>query len=37
MDIKMEQELLSIDQYLLLLVFLDLCKAYDTLDRSQLL
>ena len=37
MDIKMAQELASIDQDPLLLVFLDLRKAYDTLDCGRIL
>ena len=32
--LKLAQELASIDQYPLFLVFLDLRKAYDTQDRS---
>ena len=37
MDITMSQELVSIDQDPLLLVFLELRKVYDTLDRRFLL
>ena len=37
MDIKMAQELASIDQEPLFLVFLDLRKAYDTLDCVRIL
>ena len=37
MELKMVQELASIDQDPLFLVFLDLQKAYDTLDYSRLL
>ena len=35
-DIKMSQELASINQDPLFLVFLNLCKSYDTLDRGRL-
>ena len=35
MDLNMTQDLAIIDQDLLLLVFQDLCKAYNTLDRRQ--
>ena len=37
MELKLAQELVSIDQDPLLLVFLDLMKAYDTMDRDLLL
>ena len=37
MDLKFAQDLAIIDQYPLFLVFLDLRKAYDTVDRDHLL
>ena len=37
MELKLAQELASIDQSPLLLVFLDLRKAYDTMDQERLL
>ena len=36
-EIKLAQELIGIDQDPLLLVFLDLRKAYDIVDRDRLL
>ena len=35
MELKLAQELASLDQYPLLLVFLDLSKAYDNLDQGR--
>ena len=37
MDIKLAQELTSVDQDPIFLVFLDLQKAYGTLDRGSIL
>ena len=37
MELKLEQKLASVDQDPLLLVLLDLIKAYDKLDRVQIL
>ena len=37
MELKLAWELARIYKYLLFLVFLDLRKAYDTVDREQLL
>ena len=37
MEIKIAQDLASINQDSLFLVFLDICKAYETLERSQLI
>ena len=37
MKLKLAQDLTSIDQDPLLLVFLDLRKAYDTVDQERLL
>ena len=37
LELKLTQELAIIDQYPLLLLFLDLCKSYETLDRGHLL
>ena len=37
MELKLSQELASIDQEPLLLVFLDISKSYDTMDRKRLL
>ena len=37
MELKLAQEIYNIDQDLLFLVFMDLRKAYDTLDQEGLL
>ena len=37
LELKLSQELDSINQYPPLLVLLDLCKVYDTLERGCLL
>ena len=37
MELKLAQELSSVDHKLLLLGFTDLCKSYDTMDRDRLI
>ena len=37
LDIKLAQELASVEQYPLFLVFLDLQNSYNTVDRVRLL
>ena len=37
MEIKIAQDIASINQDSLFLVFLDICKAYETLERRQLI
>ena len=37
MELKLTQYISRVDQYPLFLVFLDLRKSYDTVDRSRLI